>query len=164
MLFVPAKMDEKPHDNIPTQTNIPSPSSPVVSGKDKDKDKDIYTDTNIQPVIAEATQPMVEVRPEEQQIVPVLDKNEETRIDLMTTKSTSIEEAKPTSTSLMSANPEQSNQISLYGEGHTTTDENENVNSMLGGYFNPFLVGMAMWKAWLNMCSEFAAIGAKLSI
>jgi hypothetical protein len=78
----------------------------------------------------------------------------------MTTKSTSIEEAKPTFTSLMPANPEQSNQISLYGEGHTTTDENE----MLGGYSNPFLAVMSMWQAWLNMCSEFATIGASLSL
>jgi hypothetical protein len=35
---------------------------------------------------------------------------------------------------------------------------------MLGGYFDPFLVGMAMWQAWLNMCSEFAAIGGSLSL
>jgi hypothetical protein len=109
---------------------------------------------------------MVEVRPEEQQIVPVLDKNEETSIDVMTTKSTSIEEAKPSSTSLIPANPEQSNQLFLYDEGHTTTDENENenVNSMLGGYFNPFLTGASMWQSWLNMCSEFDAIGASLSL
>jgi hypothetical protein len=152
------KMDEKPRDNIPTQTNIPSPSSPTFIA-DKDKDKDTDTVTNIQPVIAEVTQPMVEVRPEEQQIVPVTDK--ETSIDLMTTKSTSIEEAKPTSTSLMPTNPEHSNQISRYGEGHTTTDEDENENV---GYFNPFLAGLSMWQAWLNMCSEFAAIGASLSL
>ncbi len=55
----------------------------------------------------------------------------------------------------MPANLEQSNQRSLYDNGHTATDgnknknENENVNSALIDYFNPFLAGMSMWQAWL---------------
>jgi hypothetical protein len=162
------KMEEKPHDNIPTKTNIPSPSMISSSPTSIVSDKDNDTDTDIQPLMTELTQPMVKVRPEEQQIVIVSEKNKETRIDLTTTalKYTSIEEAKPTSTGLMPANPGQSSQISLYNEGDTTTDEeeNENVNSILGGYFNPFLGGMSMWQAWLNMCSEFAAIGTSLSL
>jgi hypothetical protein len=99
--------------------------------------------------------------------VPVSEKNEETSLDLTTTaelKSTSIEEVKPTSTSLMPANLERSNQISLYDHSHTYTDDNRNVNSTLNGYFDLFLVGMAMWQAWLNMCSEFASIGTSLSL
>jgi hypothetical protein len=63
----------------------------------------------------------------------------------------------------MPANPKQRNQISLYNDDHTYTDDNKNVSSALGGYLDPFLVGMAMWQAWLNMCSESAAIEASLS-
>jgi hypothetical protein len=151
----------------PTEPELQSP--PIIVGShtsiksDKSKEKD--RDTDIQPIMAEMTQPMVEVRPEEQQIMPVSE-SEKMSLDLTTTtasKSTSIEEAKPTSTSLMPANPE-SNQISLYDEGHKATDVNGNVSSTLGGYFDPFLTGMAMWQVWLNMCSEFAAIGASLSL
>ena len=162
----PTKIKEKPHDNIVPKTSIQSPpmidssQTSMVSNKDKE------TDTDIQPVLAQVTQPIVEVKPEEQQIVPVSEKNEETSLDLTTIaklKSTSIEEIKPTSTSLIPANHE-SSQISLYDNSHTFTNDNRNVTSTLGGYFDPFLVGMAMWQEWLNMCSEIAAIGASLSL
>ncbi len=130
-------------------------------------DKDIETDTDIQPILAQVTQPIVEVRQEEQQMVPVPEKNEETSLDLTTIaklKSTSIEEVKPTSTSLKPGNLEQSNQMSVYDNSHTFIDDNRNVNSVLGTYFDPFLVGMAMWQAWLNICSESAVIGASFSL
>ena len=94
------KAEEKSHDDI-IKTNTQStpmtiaPTTSIVSDKD----------TDIQPVLSELTQPMVEVRPEEQQIVPASKKNEELSLDLTTTalKSTSIEEPKPTSTSLVPA-------------------------------------------------------------
>ena len=120
------KAEEKSHDDI-IKTNTQStpmtiaPTTSIVSDKD----------TDIQPVLSELTQPMVEVRPEEQQIVPASKKNEELSLDLTTTalKSTSIEEPKPTSTSLVpAANPDQSNQISLYDEGHIVIGKNENKN------------------------------------
>jgi hypothetical protein len=161
----PTKMEQKPLDNNLPKTSIQPPmtvSSQTFIVSDKNKD----TNTDIQPVLAQVTQPMVEVRPEEQQIMPVSGKNEETSLDLTTIaklESTSIEEVKPISTSLKPANLEQRNQISLYNEDHTYTD-NKDVSSALGGYLNPFLVGMAMWQEWLNMCSEVAAIGASLSL
>ena len=162
------KIEQKPHDDIATKSDIQSASMMAASSTPtaiiSDKDKDTNTNTDIQPVLAEVTLPIVEVKPEEQQIVPVSVNNEKQSLDLPTTtlKSTSIEEVKPNPTSLMPANLEQSNQMSLYDKGHTTTDEDENVNSF--DYFNPFLAGMSMWQAWLNMCSEFAAIGANLSL
>jgi hypothetical protein len=158
----PTKMEQKPLDNNLPKTSIQPPmtvSSQTFIVSDKNKD----TNTDIQPVLAQVTQPMVEVRPEEQQIMPVSGKNEETSLDLTTIaklESTSIEEVKPISTSLKPANLEQRNQISLYNEDHTYTDNNKDVSSALGGYLDPFLVGMAIWQEWLNMCSEVAAIGA----
>jgi hypothetical protein len=169
----PTKMEEKPLDNILPKTSIQShpmiasSQTSIVSDKTKDTDIQPVLAQVTQPVVAQVTQPIVEVRPEEQQIVPVSEKNEETSLDLTITaklKSTSIEEVKPTSTSLIPTNLEQSNQVSLYDNSHTYTDDTENVNSMLGGYFDPFLVGMAMWQAWLNMCNEFASIGTSLSL
>ena len=164
----PTKMEEKPLDNSLPKAGIQSP--PIMSSQTSivsDKNNDTDTDTDIRPVLAQVTQPMIEVRPEEQRIMPVSDKSEETSLDLTAIaklKSTSIEEVKQTSTSLMAANPKQRNQISLYNKDHTYTDDNKNISSALGGYLDPFLVGMAMWQAWLNMCSESAAIEASLSL
>jgi hypothetical protein len=89
------KMEEKPLDNSLPKAGIQSPTimssqTSIVSDKNNDTD----TDTDIRPVLAQVTQPMVEVRPEEQRIMPVSDKSEETSLDLTTIaklKSTSIE-------------------------------------------------------------------------
>ncbi|MGC1928892.1 MAG: hypothetical protein WA667_07940 [Candidatus Nitrosopolaris sp.] len=44
------------------------------------------------------------------------------------------------------------------------TETTEDVNSKLDYCFNPFLTGMAMWQAWLDMYNEFAAISMRLSL
>jgi hypothetical protein len=46
----------------------------------------------------------------------------------------------------------------------TRTETTEDVNSKLDYYFNPFLTGMAMWQAWLDMYNEFGAISMRLSL
>jgi hypothetical protein len=52
-------------------------------------------------------------------------------------------------------------QLSFQGD---RTETKEDVNSKLDYYFNPFLTGMAMWQAWLDMYDEFAAISMRLSL
>ena len=110
------KIEQKPQDDISKKSDIQSASMMTASPTAIISDKDTERDNDIQPVTSEVPHPMVEVRPEEQQIVPLSEKNEETSLDLPTIaklKSTSIEEVKPTSTSLKPANLEQSN-ISLW--------------------------------------------------
>jgi hypothetical protein len=42
-------------------------------------------------------------------------------------------------------------------------DRTGNINR-LDSHFNPFLNGMSMWQAWLDMYNEFAAVCTRLNL
>ena len=149
---------------------IASPDSTSIT-----PDKNTQTNTNIQPVLAEAIQPVTEVnkQKEEQQIVSVHEKDDEPQSSLDLTTTTIISsslhepETESTPTDLTPSNPEQNSQSTFYDKSKTRADEiqTESVDSELDHYLtNPFLAGMKMWQAWFNMYNELITTGIDMSL
>jgi hypothetical protein len=117
------------------------------------------------PVLAEAMPMLAKAKEEKQQIIPMSEKSIESNITgldtptLATLTSTPLEEMESNSSNLIRTNSDQHSQLTFRDEGRT-----ENVKSMPDYYFNPFLAGMTMWQAWLDLYNEFAAIGTRLSL
>jgi hypothetical protein len=161
----------KPSEDENSAMTISSPGSTSIT-----PDKDTQTNTDIQPALAEAIQPVTEVKEqkEEQQIVPVHEKDNEQQqssLDLNTTTLTSPSlhesETEYTPSNLTPSNPEQNYQSAFYDESRTRADEiqTESVDSELDHYLtNLFLAGMKVWQAWFNMYNELIATGIDISL
>ncbi|MGC1930809.1 MAG: hypothetical protein WA667_17705 [Candidatus Nitrosopolaris sp.] len=94
------------------------------------------------PVLTEPMLALKVAKATQEQIVPISEKNSESDLLVLKTQT-------PPS------------QLTFQGD---RTESTEDVNSKLDYYFNPFLTGMAMWQAWLDMYNEFAAISMRLSL
>jgi hypothetical protein len=114
------------------------------------------------PVLADQLSTLVKVEEEEQYIIPVSKKFNESnlpRLSTPTLTSISLEETGSTSTNPISIYSDQNNQITYRNEGQT--EKTENVNSNLDYYSNPFL---ASWQVSLAIYNEFAVMGIRLSL
>ena len=105
--------------------------------------------------MTEPTLKMEVAKNKEEQIMPISEKNSESNLVALkastpTLATSFLEETGFTSNNLLSTNLHQD-------------DRTESINR-LGFYFNPFLNGMSMWQAWLDMYNEFATISTRLSI
>ena len=153
------KMEVKARNNILPSASTESTaimfatSTSVTSYKEIDK----------KPVLAE---PMPTLKAEEEeQFIVVSEKNSESNLlglKTPTLPSALLEETESTSSNLISTNSDQDSQLTFQCEKRTETTEN--VNSILDYYFNPFLTGMTMLQAWLDMYNELAAISTRLSL
>ena len=94
------------------------------------------------PVLAEPMLALKVAKATEEQIVPISEKNGESKLLVLKTQTPS-------------------SQITFQGDRTETT---EDVDSKLDYYFNPFLAGMAMWQEWLDVYNEFVAINLRLSL
>ncbi|MGB6529495.1 MAG: hypothetical protein WBF33_15410 [Candidatus Nitrosopolaris sp.] len=95
------------------------------------------------PVLAEPMLALKVAKATEEQIVPISEKNGESKLLVLKTQTPS-------------------SQITFQGD--RTETKKEHVDSKLDYYFNPFLAGMAMWQGWLDMYNEFVAINIRLSL
>ena len=95
------------------------------------------------PVLAEPMLALKVAKATEEQIVPISEKNGESKLLVLKTQTPS-------------------SQITF--QGNRTETKKEHVDSKLDYYFNPFLAGMAMWQGWLDMYNEFVAINIRLSL
>ncbi|MFY9798880.1 MAG: hypothetical protein WAJ93_24595, partial [Candidatus Nitrosopolaris sp.] len=106
----------------------------ATSTPDKEIDK--------KPVLAEPMLALKVAKATEEQIVPISEKNGESKLLVLKTQTPS-------------------SQITFQGDRTETT---EDVDSKLDYYFNPFLAGMAMCQEWLDVYNEFVAINLRLSL
>jgi hypothetical protein len=95
------------------------------------------------PVLAEPVLALKVAKDTEEQIVPISEKNGESKLLVLKTQTPSSQ---------------------LTFQGDRTETKKEHVDSKLDYYFNPFLAGMAMWQGWLDMYNEFVAINIRLSL
>ncbi|MFY9869498.1 MAG: hypothetical protein WAK17_07250, partial [Candidatus Nitrosopolaris sp.] len=107
----------------------------ATSTPDKEIDK--------KPVLAEPMLALKVAKATEEQIVPISEKNGESKLLVLKTQTPS-------------------SQITFQGD--RTETKKEHVDSKLDYYFNPFLAGMAMWQEWLDVYNEFVAINLRLSL
>ncbi|PWU82383.1 MAG: hypothetical protein DLM72_02180 [Candidatus Nitrosopolaris wilkensis] len=113
------------------------------------------------PVLVDSVPKLAKVKEEEQHIIAVSEKNNESNLPAL-----NIQTLIPTSleTESNSSNPifiysDHNNQLTSRNEGRTNITKN--VNSILDYYFNPFL---ATWQTCLDIYNEFAATGTRLSL
>ncbi len=157
------KMEGKAGENILPSINTESTSmilatsTSIVSAKEIDK-KPVLPEPMLMLAVVKANE-------EEEQIIPVPEKNREPNLLSLKTPplaSASFEETKSTSNNLTTTNSDQNSQLTFRDEGRTKTTES--VNSVLDYYFNPFITSTTTWHAWLDMYDEFARNLAKLSL
>jgi hypothetical protein len=94
------------------------------------------------PVLAEPMLALKVAKATQEQIVPISEQNSESNLLVLKTQT-------PYS------------QLTIQGD---RTETKEDVNSKLDYYFNPFITGMAMWQAWLDMYNEFAAMSMRTAL
>jgi|GEM_PF-305794 len=113
------------------------------------------------PVLVDPMPKLAKVKEEEQHIIAVSEKNNESNLpalNIQTLTPTSLE-TESNSSNPISSYSDHNNQLTSRNEGRTNITKN--VNSILDYYFNPFL---ATWQTCLDIYNEFAAIGTRLSL
>ncbi|MGB6590043.1 MAG: hypothetical protein WBE68_00875, partial [Candidatus Nitrosopolaris sp.] len=128
----------KANDNSLPNAGAESTAVMVATSTSITPDKEI----DKKPVLAEPMLALKVAKATEEQIVPISEKNGESKLLVLKTQTPS-------------------SQITFQGDRTETT---EDVDSKLDYYFNPFLAGMAMWQEWLDVYNEFVAINLRLSL
>ena len=151
------QMPMKAYDNTVSNSSTESTAMMVATSTYITSDKKIDT----MPVLVDPVPKLAKVEEEEQHIIAVSKKNNESNLPAL-----NIQTLTPKS---LETESNSSNAISIYSDPRNLlTSRNEGrtnitkiVNSMLDYYFNPFL---ATWQECLDIYNEFAAIGTRLSL